>query len=106
MTTVMHGLKPAQARKLNEALLQIPTLDAADLLKRLAAAILGKGSAQGAAAGGRPAARGGGGTGVCRKPRPPAGGARPRGPAAAILGKGSAQGPAADALTAAVEEAE
>jgi hypothetical protein len=48
MTTVMHGLRPAQARKLNEALLQTPVLDATDMLKRLAAAVLEGGSREGA----------------------------------------------------------
>lgn len=39
LTTTMHGLRPAQARKLNDALLQVPTLDGPGLFARIAAAV-------------------------------------------------------------------
>lgn len=49
VTTTMHGLKPAQARKLNDALLQVPILEGPGFFSRIAA-LVGYGSTSAEAA--------------------------------------------------------
>ncbi len=48
-TTTMHGLRPAQARKLNDAVLQVPTLEGPGFFARMAQ-MVGYGSSQAEAA--------------------------------------------------------